>query len=133
MTKTIKKVGIPTQLLRQATATENGLKVITGLLNGVKVDLIQDVKYKFIFNDMSPVEKMGCVIHYRNEIIFDSKENFNNSIDLWVDNKSLVKRIKNNEVLEVEIDNYIINLYSGAVESKFEYMFISNENDFTLE
>lgn len=133
MTKTIKKVGIPTQLLRGATLNAKGLKVIAGVLNGVKVDLLQDSQYKFIFNDITPKEKKGCIIHYRNEVIFNSSKNFISYIDLWIDNKSLVKRIKNNEVIEIEIDNYIVDLVSGVIDTKYDYVFISNENDFTLE
>lgn len=133
MTKTIKKVGIPTQLLRNASISEEGLKVIEGYLNGVYKYLVQDREYKFIFNDKSASENLGCSIHYRSEIIFTSPKGFDKVIDLWIDNKSLVKRIKNNEVLEVEIEDYIVNLDTGCVQPKFEYMFISNENDYTLE
>lgn len=133
MTKTIKKVGIPTTLLRGATINEEGLKVISAKLEGVDIELVQDNQYRFIFHSISTSQKTGCNIHYRNEVIFTSNGLYDNIIDLWIDNKTAVRRIKDGSVDSVEIDNYTVDLLTGVVESKYEYMFISNENDFTLE
>ena len=137
MTKTIKKVGIPTTLLRSAILNEEGEKVINAKFNGVDITLIQDKEYKFIFHQVINKKNTYAIIHYRNDIIYKSPvlfENVNvNYVDLWIDNKSLVKRIKSGEVDNVDIDAYNVDLINGLVLSKYEYMFISNENDFTLE
>lgn len=127
MSKTIKKVGIPTSILRGATKNENGLKVIKGTFNGVSVELIQDMEKPFYFGTY---ELKGFVnVQFQNEMLISNEKA--TSI-IWLNNKSEYKRFKSGAISTLELNDLVINK-DGSYTSKYSYAFYSNENDYTLE
>ena len=122
------KVGIPTDLLRKASKNALGLKVVSGVINGVSVELIQDSVNPFYFGSVEIATNVNVL--FNGKVIVESVKPTNNNI--WLNNKSLAKKIIAKTVEEFEIDGLIINL-QGEATSKYLYHFYSNENDFTLE
>lgn len=127
MVKTIKKVGIPTNILRGALKDENGLKHIKGVFNGVMVELSQDKEKPYFFGTQ---ELTGFVnVQFQNDM-FITNEKATNTI--WLNNKSAYTKFKKGLTDTLELNDLIINK-DGSYTSKYLYSFISNENDFTLE
>ena len=127
MTKTIKKVGIPTSILRGATKDENGLKHIKGVFNGVSVELTQDKEQPYFYGTQ---DLKGFVnVQFQNDM-FITNEKATSTI--WLNNKSAYTKFKKGLIDTLELNDLIINK-DGSYTSKYLYAFISNENDFTLE
>ena len=122
------KVGIPTDLLRKASKNSLGLKVVSGLINGVSVELTQDNVNPFYFGSVEISTNVNVL--FNGKVIVESVKPTNNNI--WLNNKSLAKKIIAKSIDNFEIDGLIINL-QGEATSKYLYHFYSNENDFTLE
>ena len=122
------KVGIPTELLRKASKNALGLKVVSGIINGVSVELTQDSVNPFYFGSVEISTNVNVL--FNGKVIVESVKPTTNNI--WLNNKSLAKKIIAKTVEEFEIDGLIINL-QGEATSKYLYHFYSNENDFTLE
>ena len=122
------KVGIPTELLRKASKNALGLKVVSGIINGVSVELTQDNVNPFYFGSVEISTNVNVL--FNGKVIVESVKPTNNNI--WLNNKSLAKKIIAKSIEVFEIDGLIINL-QGEATSKYLYHFYSNENDFTLE
>lgn len=127
MTKTIKKVGIPTSILRNATKDENGLKHIKGIFNGVMVELTQDIEVPYFYGI---VDLKGFAnVQFQNDMIISNEKA---TSTIWLNNKSAYTKFKKGLIEQLELNDLIINK-DGTYTSKYVYAFISNENDFTLE
>lgn len=122
------KVGIPTELLRKASKNALGLKVVSGIINGVSVELTQDNVNPFYFGSVEISTNVNVL--FNGKVIVESVKPTNNNI--WLNNKSLAKKIIAKSIDNFEIEGLIINL-QGEATSKYLYHFYSNENDFTLE
>lgn len=122
------KVGIPTELLRKASRNALGLKVVNGSINGVSVELIQDSVKPFYYGSVEISTNVNVL--FNGKVIVDSVKPTTNNV--WLNNKSLAKKIISKSINEFEIDGLIINL-NGEATSKYVYHFYSNENEYTLE
>lgn len=127
MAKTIKKVGIPTSILRGAEKDENGLKHIKGVFNGVEVELTQDSNKPFYFGEYT---LNGFVnVQFQNDLFITNEKA---TTTIWLNNKSAYNKFKKGLMDTLELNDLIINK-DGSYTSKYSYVFISNENDYTLE
>lgn len=127
MTKTIKKVGIPTNILRSAEKDEIGLKHIHGFFNGVEVNLIQDTEKPYFFGEYT---LSGFVnVQFQNHLFITNEKA---TTTIWLNNKSAYNKFKKGLMDTLELNDLIINK-DGSYTSKYSYVFISNENDYTLE
>ena len=127
MTKTIKKVGIPTNILRGAVKDEIGLKHIHGFFNGVEVNLIQDSEKPYFFGEHT---LNGFVnVQFQNDLFITNEKA---TTTIWLNNKSAYNKFKKGLMDTLELNDLIINK-DGSYTSKYSYVFISNENDYTLE
>lgn len=127
MTNTTKKVGIPTSILRNAKRDENGLKHIKGVFNGIVVDLTQDANKPYYFGEQT-LEGFVNVQFQNDKFITNEKA----SATIWLNNKSVYSKFKKGTLDTLELNDLIINK-DGSYTSKYLYVFISNENDYTLE
>lgn len=122
------KVGIPTELLRKASRNALGLKVVNGSINGVSVELTQDSVNPFYYGSVEISTNVNVL--FNGKIIVESVKPTTNNV--WLNNKSLAKKIISKSIDEFEIDGLIIAL-NGEATSKYIYHFYSNENEYTLE
>lgn len=126
-TTNIKKVGVPTTLIRNAIKNENGLKVINATLNGVNVTLTQDPNKTYYFGSLQ-LEGITSVCYNGKYVI----KNDNTDNILWINNKSMVTKFLKGDIDKLELNGLLIDR-SGTYISKDIYEFYSNENDYTLE
>lgn len=132
MTKQIKKVGVPTQIKRQF---KEGVDEIQCLFNGREITLKRGVNnYTFESDNATDEQQVN---------VFLGREQLTNGgvMDYDIFNKSLAKQIKSlkvGETLTKEIDDVILTFTNNGVitcimSSRYDYVFIANDNDYTLE
>jgi len=132
MTKQIKKVGVPTQIKRQF---KEGVNEIQCLFNGREITLKRGANnYTFESDNATDEQQVN---------VFLGREQLTNGgvMDYDIFNKSLAKQIKSlkvGETLTKEIDDVILTFTNNGVitcvmSSRYDYVFIANDNDYTLE
>lgn len=134
MLTTFKKVGIPTQLIRDSKAV-NGVKTIVTQFQGVQVELKNSIEKPYYFGAIVIDTPIACNVYFKRSTI---ARNANATLELDLMNASVAKRIASGTITQFECEGYIVDISTGVENATClpkvnAFEFFSNENDFTLE